>query len=426
MGMESARGKAVYYHELPAEYHRWKWRVLLVFSVFYMFVYLGRFNFGLVIPLLIEDLHITRTEAGFITMAMMWGFGLGDLFHGRLSEHFGFRLWVLLGAALTALFNWITSFGVSVLTLIIPWGVNGFVNAMCWSPGIALISQWWPRRERGKAMGMVSTAAGIAMLLVWGITGWAVGEWGWRAAFRYPLLLTFGMGVLFWLLVRDRPADLGLPEYLEEDKVSAEAESVSLEDLQGFGPYKKLFTNWRFLIACHITGLNNIVRYGLLTWLPLYYTEAGGFDIKSVVAVTVAYPLGVACGPLLGGIISDRVFHGRRSPMIIISSLLTAFVLTAIIFSPPGHFLLGVILLLLGGFTLALAPIGALAVDLAGRRMSGTASGVLDAHGYLYAGFQAILIGWFLDISGRNWAMVFGVLALSRVISALLILRVRA
>jgi sugar phosphate permease len=84
------------------------------------------------------------------------------------------------------------------------------------------------------------------------------------------------------------------------------------------------------------------------------------------------------------------------------------------------------VLLLLGGFTLALAPIGALAVDLAGRHMSGTAAGVLDAHGYLYAGFQAILIGWFLDISGRNWPVVFGVLALSRVLSALLILRVRA
>lgn len=412
--------------ELPTAYHRWKWQVLLAFAGFYSFVYLGRFNFGLVIPLLLQELQISRTEAGFVTMAMMWGFGLGDLVHGRLSERLGFRHWITLGAYLTTLCNWLTSFGLSVLTLSVPWGVNGFVNAMCWSPGIALISQWWPRRDRGKAMGIVSTAGGIAMLLVWGITGWVAGVWGWRAAFRYPLLLLSAVGTVFWLLVRDRPAAVGLPEYVEEDSVSAQAETLSKEELRGLAPYRKLFSNWRFLIACHITGLGNIVRYGLLTWLPLYYAEVGGLDMKAVVAVTLAYPVGIASGPLLGGVISDKVFHGRRSPMIVISCLLTALVLTMIALTPPQHLVLGAVLLLLGGFTLALAPIGALAVDLAGRHMSGTAAGVLDAHGYLYAGFQAILIGWFLDISGRNWPVVFGVLALSRVLSALLILRVRA
>ncbi|RMF84569.1 MAG: MFS transporter [Nitrospinota bacterium] len=424
--MARSGGNAVRYHDLPPAYHRWKWRVLLAFAGFYASVYLGRFNFGLVIPLLIEDLRISRTEAGFITMAMMWGFGLGDLVHGRLSERFGFRHWIALGAWLTTLFNWLTSFGVSVLTLILPWTLNGFVNAMCWSPGIAMISQWWPRQDRGKAMGLVSTAAGTAILLVWGISGSVASVWGWRAAFRYPLFLTAAMGTLCWLLVRDRPSDLGLPDYLEEDTVSSRAEALPPDELKGLRPYRRLFTNWRFLIACHITGLGNIVRYGLLTWLPLYYAEAGGLNIKTMVAVTVAYPLGIACGPLLGGLISDKVFRSRRSPMIVISCLLTASVLTAIAFSSPHNLVLGVILLILGGFTLALAPLGALAVDLAGRHMSGTAAGVLDAHGYLYAGLQAIIIGWFLDISGRNWPAVFGMLAATRLLSALLIMRVRA
>ncbi|MGH8068677.1 MAG: hypothetical protein ACRERE_26280 [Candidatus Entotheonellia bacterium] len=54
---------------------------------------------------------------------------------------------------LTAACNWPTSFGVSTVTLLIPWGINGFVNAMCCSPGIRLIAQGWPRRERGRALG---------------------------------------------------------------------------------------------------------------------------------------------------------------------------------------------------------------------------------------------------------------------------------
>lgn len=61
--------------------------------------------------------------------------------HGGLSDRFSSRLWVALGGVLTAIFNWLTSFGVSAATLLIPWAINGFVNAMCYSPGIRLIAQ---------------------------------------------------------------------------------------------------------------------------------------------------------------------------------------------------------------------------------------------------------------------------------------------
>jgi sugar phosphate permease len=63
-------------------YSHWKWRVLLMFSGFYMFLYLGRFNFGFVIPQIIDDLGISRTTIGLANACMFWGFGLGDLVHG--------------------------------------------------------------------------------------------------------------------------------------------------------------------------------------------------------------------------------------------------------------------------------------------------------------------------------------------------------
>ena len=70
--------------------------------------------------------------------------------------------------------------------------------------------------------------------------------------------------------------------------------------------------------------------------------------------------------------------------MIIISCLATAAVLAGLAFASPANLLLGMALMILGGFTLTMAPTTALGVDLAGRQISGTASGVLDAHAYLY------------------------------------------
>lgn len=67
--------------------------------------------------------------------------------------------------------------------------------------------------------------------------------------------------------------------------------------------------------------------------------------------------------------------------------------------------MMGVTLLLIGAFAMSLSPLAAMAVDLAGRHLSGTASGVLDAHGYFYAGLQAIVFGLLLNMSGRQLAL---------------------
>ena len=52
---------------------------------FYLFVYLGRFNFWPVSPLVKEDLALSNLEIGVINAMLLWGFGLGDLVHGRLG-----------------------------------------------------------------------------------------------------------------------------------------------------------------------------------------------------------------------------------------------------------------------------------------------------------------------------------------------------
>ena len=110
---------------------------MLAFAGFYLFVYLGRFNFWPIAPLIKEDLALSHIEIGVINALLFWGFGLGDLVHGRLAESYGLRLWVLLGAIFTVVFNWITSFGDTVLSIAIPWGINIMptVNPAERSPG---------------------------------------------------------------------------------------------------------------------------------------------------------------------------------------------------------------------------------------------------------------------------------------------------
>ena len=82
-------------------------------------------------------------------------------------------------------------------------------------------------------------------------------------------------------------------------------------------------------------------------------------------------------------------------------------------------------MLLAGGVAMGMSPMSTVSVDIAGRRMAGTASGVLDAHGYLYAGAQALIFGVALDVADSPWPVVFLAMAATRVVSAYMIKSVR-
>ena len=165
---------------------------------------------------------------------------------------------------------------------------------------------------------------------------------------------------------------MGLPEYIEEDAVSAAPESVSDEQLKGFGPYKLLLTNSRFQLACHVKGLENVARYGLTTWVPLYYFEAGGLDITQTVLITFLLPLGYLIAPPVAGVISDKLLGSRRRPLVIASCFLSAAALVAIALAPPSNAWLGAALMLWGGVSMGVSLISAISVDLSGRKMAGT------------------------------------------------------
>ena len=100
------------------------------------------------------------------------------------------------------------------------------------------------------------------------------------------------------------------------------------------------------------------------------------------------------------------------------SCFISAFALVAIALAPPTNLLLGAALLLIGGVSMGLSLIGSIAVDIAGRRMSGTSSGLMDAHGYAYAGLQALVFSVVLDMTGSPWPIVFLCMAATRVLSA--------
>lgn len=389
---------------------------------------MGRFNHWPAGPVIREDLDFTHVEIGIINACLLWGFALGDFTHGRIAEVYGYRIWIVAGTLASVALNWVTSFGSSLWTIAIPWGFNGFVNATVWSPGIGMLAQWWHRGQRGRVMGLIGVAAGSSMLMMWLVTGWTVAEFGWRAAFRYPPLLMVPAAVALFFLVRDRPSDVGLENLDRQGLIDTDGTAKTSEAESPDGPftaYRILFSNWRFVATSQVKGLENVVRYGLTTWAPLYYFEEAGLSIETTALVTVALPVGYLTAPLVSGWISDVVLGGRRSPMIAVSAIISAAALVGLALVPATNVYAGAVLLFIGAFAMSLSMSSTLVVDMAGSKYAATASGVLDGHGYIYAGAQALIFALVLDTAGAPWQYVFLGMAGARVLSALIAWRVK-
>jgi OPA family glycerol-3-phosphate transporter-like MFS transporter len=134
----------------------------------------------------------------------------------------------------------------------------------------------------------------------------------------------------------------------------------------------------------------------------------------------------MAFGAMTSGWLSDILFRSRRSPVIMVFTILAAVASLGMFFLPKDH-PAGIAVLFLTGF-FAYGPhaaFWALCPDLLGRARAGTGTGVMNAFAYGIAGLGELLIGALIYDDLSNTGIVFVVVAAACVLSAILAIPIR-
>lgn len=425
-GISSSR-----YGQPNKAFRRTQWRMLFAAMLCYLFFYTGRQTFGFAIPGIKEEFGLSSSTLGWISAAMLWAYAIGQAINGNLSDKYGGRKLMSAGAVLSCGANWVMSFGSGFLSLIIPWGVNGYFQSLGWAPGSRLLSNWWGTSERGKVYGFYVFAAGCASILsyVTSIIVLEVFQLEWRWIFRLPVLLMLAGGILFFFIARERPQDLGFEPLTDTGVANADDKNQEASDEESsLQRYKAVLKNIRLLIAAISLGFQNAARYGLIIWVPVHFLGAdwksgdGWIDPKWI---TVALPVGMAVGALSNGWVSDKLFGSKRYLAIMLYMALGA-ITSLWMWTLPAHSMVGLVALFLCGFFVygPASSFWALCPDLVGAKRSGTATGIMNFASYLFAGLAEPFIGKILDISG-NTSLIFMIVAIACVCSASVALFIR-
>ena len=315
--------------EDEARYTRWKIWTLIAVMGSYLFYYLGRFSLGVCITPIAKDFGWTTGKVARMATVLIFTYGLGQFINGQWADRFG-RIMMPIGACLSFIACWVFSFapdigmmlggsGAIFMTMAVAWGINGFVQSAGMAAGGRWIANWWVRKERGRAMAWYSFAACCSTITVMILASWTAGTWGWRAVFRYPIILMAGVPVILYLLTKDFPEQVGLKSKEGAGKKARHGGSLDR--------YILAFKNRDFMLANFSIAGQHAVRWGLITFLPAFFVEIAGWKLKGLKGAGVmaaALPLGMAFGALAGGYVSDKIFKGKRANTIFVSMLLCA------------------------------------------------------------------------------------------------------
>jgi sugar phosphate permease len=235
--MELERNSLGYTKEENKKFKRFAWLMLLSFGLTYLFFYNGRQNINLVMTQMAEEFGSTTAAIGVVSSSLFWCYAFGQLINGRLGAFFGYKRFMMVGVFASAVVNVIISFQHSIPVIAVLWGLNGYFQSMVWSNGLGVLNKWWPKKNRGFASGLATFFSGFAQVVTYLTILLCLElnpEWGWRAAFRYPMIPMALMLVAFFFFFKEKPEDIGLNAFIDEDEKPQE--DISKKGY--FYPYK--------------------------------------------------------------------------------------------------------------------------------------------------------------------------------------------
>ena len=389
---------------MQKSFRRYKWTSLLSFALMYNFVYLGRFNVNYLIQRISGDLVITASQQELISLSVFLSYAAGSFINGYLADRFGARRIVILGGVMTSLLNLCVALQHSWLPILILWLVNGYFQSMIWVGGISLLANWWKQGERGKGVAVANFFSGMSHATAYVLPVMFFSLWPaftWRMNFIVPILILLAFVGLFALFAKERPEDVGQAPYEITNRRHQQREETLLDIRKaGKKPWNHFFSQPNFWWWCAIAMLSSICRYGLLDWIPLYFSEESGTPFLSETFSNLTLPMGMAVGTLvITWVAGTRMFDNKGIIITAMAALCGTLVVTFPMIGSTQAVLVGIFFT---GFVLygINGVLWVHAIDQGCRVFAGSAAGIFNGFAYFGALLQNFLFPAVLRVTG--------------------------
>lgn len=394
--------------------------VLLMLWLGWMFSFLDRMIMNVSLPFIGKELHLDKTEQGWIISAFFIGYALFQIPGGWLADKFGARKVMTVAILWWSIFTSLTGFILSYPLMLIVRFLFG-VGEGCF-PGTSwkTISTYFPAKERGFATSIQSSVNTLGPALAIFVAAAIIGKFGWHTVFIVLGIPGLLVGIGMYYFCRDDPADnpmmtqheLNELDYQQTD-TNATQETVSLASILKSPLLWKLTAIWFFF---------DITFWGFMTWLPSYLMEVRGLSLSSTGTLAAIPFLFGALGTLSGGYFSDKN-KSQRKILYVVTSILSAGTLYMVYtVDAISHAIIYQCLSALFMF-FAMALFWGMIMDYFPAKIMGRSSSIINFGGQVAGVIAPPVIGWLIG-AYNNYDNGFIFMIVALVISALVTLTV--
>ncbi|MCB1668232.1 MAG: MFS transporter [Pseudomonadales bacterium] len=392
------------YKQLP----RYRYFVLASLWLTIIFLYLDRANISMAAPFIKEELNLSATETGLILSIFYWGYMVGQIAGGVVSDRYNIRRWTLV-----LYFSWVittmltglcrTAGQLAFIRVLFGIGEGAVIN-----PVTKLQNHWAFPQERGFVNGIYVSSGYLGLAAGIPLVGMLISVFDWRMMFYVTGAVTLLGVIVFWLFVYDHPGDHpriseeeknALQDALVKDRVNYDPTQANQAPLSFFQGVKILFSDWTFWVICTSIFFILGVYFTCFAWIPGFLVmERGMSSLNSGLSLTLPY-LAAAVGAIVAGYLGDKL--NSRSAVIILATLLTIPPILGLFFVESPQLTITMLCLTFFFNAAAVSKFLVLTFDLYPAEIIGVALAVEMG---LFAGsggiIGPILIGYTYDLTG--------------------------
>ena len=412
--------------KVKSMYHYWRIRILYSMFIGYALYYFTRKSFIFAQPGIIENLHFTKGQLGYISSVFAISYGLSKFISGIMSDRSNPRYFMAFGLFMTGVANILFGMSSTFFVFALFWGINGWFQGFGWPPCARFLTHWYSQSERGSWWSTWNVSHNVGAFLIPWIVGGALQYLDWRFAMYIPGVICI-LGSLFLInRLRDTPQSLGLPpiEKFRNDWVGASKKEVESEHELSTrqilvehvlkNPYIWLLAASYFFVY--------IVRTGINDWSAIYLIEEKGYSMLGANGTVSLFEVGGFIGSLVAGWSSDYLFKAMRGPVNVIFSVFILFSILLFWYGPKEIPYVDSISIFLLGVTI-FGPqmlIGVHAAELAHKKAAATSTGFIGLMAYIGAASAGGPLGSIIESYG--WNSFFISMAVCSIISIFLLL----
>ena len=365
--------------------------------------------YALILPAVVKDLGLTLAVGGQLASLTLAASAVGGMVFGVVADKLGRTRALSLSILIYSVFTFACGLAQNVWQLALFRILLGLGFGGEWASGAALVSETWPEKHRGKALGIVQSCWAIGYGLAAVVVAIVLPRFGWRAVFFVGILPAF---LTFWIR-----RSVKEPELWTNLRTGPGARTSE----PGAGSPQPVKIPWTVVVFLTLMNAATMFAYwGMSLWVPSYLSlpaAQGGIGLSTeyMAMFIIAMQVGLWFGYVSFGFISDT--YGRKPTYV------TYLVMAALLAWAYGATRQPAVLLVLGPFVAFFgggyfSGFGAVASELFPTAIRATALGVTYNSGRLLSAAAPFVIGSLAQ--SRGFGVAFTITAIAFLIAAAL------